>query len=114
MDRTYSIKKSEEIDQIFSAKNSYGNKEFAIYIANQEYPHFRFALSIGRRFGNAVERNKAKRRIRAILTTYKNRILSTKEFVIVIKPRVKDLDFKSINDSLTNLLKKSKILIEED
>lgn len=114
MDRRYSVKKQEEIDQIFSAKNSYGNKEFAIYIKDHDYPHFRFALSIGKKFGIAVLRNKAKRQIRAILTTHKNQIDQTKEFVIVIKPRVKELRFKDINESLLKMMNKAKLMIEED
>ena len=114
MDRKYSVKKQEEIDRIFSAKNSYGNKEFAIYVKDHVYPHFRFALSIGKKFGIAVTRNKAKRQIRAILTSLVNRIDSTKEFVIVIKPRVKELTFKDINESLFKLINKAKLIIEED
>src|SRR5690606_33585616 len=114
MDRKYSIKKKEEIDQIFSAKNSYGNKEFALYIKTHEYSHFRFALSIGKKFGIAVARNKAKRQVRAILTNLKDQIIQSKSFVIVIKPRVNELSFKDINESLLKLINKAKLIIEED
>lgn len=114
MNRDYSVKSKQEFDRIFGLKESFGNKEFSVYIARNEESHFKYGLSIGRKFGIAVKRNQAKRRVRAILTEYKDVIVSNKSFIIVIKPKVKEMLFKDIKMSLTNLLRKAKLFIEEE
>ncbi|HEY8406093.1 MAG TPA: ribonuclease P protein component [Acholeplasma sp.] len=114
MKREYSIKSQQEFDRIFSLKTSFGNKEFSVYVAPHDGTHFKYGLSIGRKFGIAVKRNQAKRRIRAILTEYKQQIDPKKAFIIVIKPKVKDMLYKEIKISLTNLLIKAKLFKEEE
>ena len=106
INKEYSIKKSQEIDRIINNKNSVGNKYFAIYkMDNNETSHFRFSLSIGKKYGIAVERNLMKRRIREIIR--KNIYLMKKlDYVFVIKPLSKELNFNEIEKNIIYLLKK--------
>ena len=104
--KEYSIKKSQEIEKIIKNKNSVGNKFFAIYtMDNNETAHFRFCLSIGKKYGIAVERNLMKRRLREIIR--KNiSLIKNKDYVFVIKPTSKELDFVEIEKNIIYLLKK--------
>ena len=111
MNKRYRIKKNSEIDAIFKQKVVKGDSYFAIYQADEKLnEHFRFALSIGKRYGNAVARNLAKRRIRMIIAELKDVIIKTKEFVIVIKPTAAQLDYQDMRTKLNVLLKKSKLM----
>ena len=114
MNKRYRIKKNSEIDAIFKQKVVKGDSYFAIYQSDDKTSeHFRFALSIGRRYGNAVARNLAKRRIRMIISEFKDVMLKTKLFVIVIKPSAAELSYQDIKSKLTVLLKKSKLMENE-
>ncbi len=114
MKKRYRIKKNSEIDAIFKKKVVKGDSYFAIYQSEDSAnEHFRFALSIGRRYGGAVERNLAKRRIRMIIHEMKDDIQSNKNFVIVIKPTAIDLSFQEMQSKLHALLKKSKLTEKE-
>ena len=75
--------------------------------AEREKEHFRFAVSVNKKYGNAPERNKAKRRVREVVRkyTYKNY-----DFFIVIKNNAKDLSFQDIHDKLLKLFKRAEIL----
>lgn len=87
-------------------RNSVGNKYFVIYkMENVETPHFRFALSIGRKYGIAVLRNKMKRRVREIIKKNIN-LIKNMDYVFVIKPASIELSFEEIEKNIIYLLKK--------
>lgn len=111
MKKEYRIKKYSEIDAIFKFRHTKSDAYFSIYqTVNQDAKHFRFALSIGKKYGNAVKRNKIKRQIRMIIQTLHKHIISDRNFVIVIKPKASVLPFDQIEHSISTLLKKSKLL----
>jgi len=104
--KEYSIKKNQEIDKIIKNRDSVGNKYFAIYkMDNNETSHFRYSLSIGKKYGIAVERNLMKRRIREIIRKNIN-LMKNKDYVFVIKPISKELNFIEIEKNIIYLLKK--------
>ena len=105
--KEYSIKKNLEIEKIIKEKNSVGNKYFVIYKrVNKETTHFRFALSIGKKYGIAVERNLMKRRVREIIRNNLNLLKDDFDYVFVIKPTSSELSFKEIENNIIYLLKK--------
>lgn len=113
MKRVYSLKNQETIDLIFKDKRSVGNSYFAVYTKDHDLSHFKYTISIGKKFGNAVERNLAKRRIRHILSNYNDK-LKNMSFVIVVKPRTQELSFVDIKKKLEGLLIKSNLIEKED
>lgn len=111
MKKKYIIKKKSEIDAVFNNRVKRGNSYFTIYKKDvEENANFRFAMSIGRKYGNAVERNKIKRQIRSIIRDNQLKINKCFEFVIVIKPQSSDLIFNDINENIIKLLVSMKIM----
>ena len=111
MKKRYRIKKSSEIDAVFKVRKFKGDSYFAIYQSDDlDADHFRFALSIGKKYGNAVSRNLAKRRIRMIVSEHSGLFIKSKLFVIVVKPLAQSLSYQEIKDKLIVLFKKSKIM----
>jgi len=110
MDKRYRIKKNSEIDAIFKLKKVKGDSCFAVYQSDDlQGTNVRFAISIGKKYGNAVERNLAKRRIRMIVAEFKDQFIKNKLFVIVIKPSVRALSYPEMKAKLTLLIQKSKL-----
>lgn len=61
------IKSSEEITHIFNKGKRYGNRFASILVMKREHGlRGRVAFIAGKKWGNAVWRNRAKRRMRAI------------------------------------------------
>lgn len=111
MNKKYIIKKKSEISNVIRSKERSGNSYFVIYKKhNYENVNFKFALSIGKKYGNAVARNKIKRQLRSIVRENKDKINRNIEFVIVIKPQANQLQYNEINESITDLLKKINIM----
>lgn len=111
MKRKYIIKSKREIDSLFKSKDKRGNSYFVVVNKkNYENVNFRFAMSIGTKYGNAVNRNKIKRQVRSIIRENQHYIDKTNNFVIVIRPQSNKLQYNEISSHLTNLLKKMKIM----
>lgn len=112
MKKAYRIKKNGEIKEVLKAKKSKGNQFFVVYKKNNhDKPHYRFAISVSKKYGNAVERNKAKRYVREIVR--KLEIIENVDVFIVIKPKSKTLSFQEQTQQLTSLLRRQKIIGEK-
>ena len=110
MKKQYRIKKQSEIDAIFNNKKATGNMYFSVFLKENTNNYFRFGLSIGKKYGNAVSRNKIKRQIRSIVRLNKTEIIGGYDFIIVIKPQANRLTYQEIEEQIIGLLKKQKIM----
>ncbi|MFH0766758.1 MAG: ribonuclease P protein component [Bacillota bacterium] len=111
MKKRHRIKKSSEIDAVFKVKKVKSDSYFAIYQHDDpSEDHFRFALSIGKKYGNAVSRNLAKRRLRMIVSELKDQFICNKLFVIVVKPQVRGLSYQEMRNKMIVLFEKSKLM----
>ncbi len=107
MKKQFRIKKNEEILDLLKKKKTVGDRYFVIYSSNLKDSHFRFAVSVNKKFGNAPERNKVKRRVREVVANYN---FKPYDFFIVIKNNVKELSFDEIHQDLKKLFKRADIL----
>ncbi|WP_024563645.1 ribonuclease P protein component [Candidatus Phytoplasma tritici] len=115
MKRKYILKKESEITPIFKSKKRYGNSFFIIYYVKQTaFPHLKFALSVGKKYGKSHERNLIKRRLRAIIRSFSPCLNSKIFFVIVIKAQAKSLTFKQLKTFFFQFATKTRILLSNN
>ena len=80
------LKRKSDFDRVSSkGKRVSINGARLIHLGNT-YDYNRFAVCPVKNFGNAVERNRAKRLCREIFRNIKNRIEPGKDIIMVIKP----------------------------
>jgi len=79
-------------------------------VANEQ-PLSRYAFAISKRVGNAVVRNRVKRRLREILRL--NVLAEGYDIVIVARPAAAETDFQTLKSELSLLLKRARILEPE-
>ena len=111
MKKQYRVKKSKDIETIIKNHKYYSSPYFTLYIKEQhETNHFRYAMSVGKKIGNAVVRNKIKRQIRAILRTLN--VQPNFDVFIVVRGKIKELDFQKMKKELLYLFRKQKLLVK--
>ncbi|MDD3206955.1 MAG: ribonuclease P protein component [Bacilli bacterium] len=105
MKRQYRIRKSEDFHRIIHASRFVKNQFFVVYFQPNELSSSRVGISIPKRIGIAVIRNKIKRQIKAILQENLdvNRAI---DYVIVPKRSYNIDEFDSSRDALKGLLEK--------
>jgi ribonuclease P protein component len=62
--RDVRLLRAADFERVFAARNSAANAGFALYGAANDAGHPRIGITVSRRIGNAVQRNRWKRRIR--------------------------------------------------
>ncbi len=103
MNKKYIIKKNEEIQQIIGDSNKKVNKYFVIYFQKNNYNFNRYCISVSKKIGKANVRNLYKRRIKDILM--KNNINFSKDYVIILRVSILNLNYEQIQNELINVLK---------
>ena len=68
------IKESKDFDRIIHSTKPIKYKDYIIYIEYNNDSNYHFGLSVGKKIGNAVTRNKVKRKLKSIIDKkiYKN------------------------------------------
>jgi ribonuclease P protein component len=83
----------------------------AVRSVPNEQPLTRYAFAISKRVGNAVTRNRVKRRLREILRL--SGLSEGYDIVVVARPAAAETDFQSLNAELMMLLKRARLLKAE-
>lgn len=106
MNKKYIINSNEEIQKIISKGTKKVDKYFIIYNVKNSLEYNRYCISISKKIGNAVVRNKEKRVIKEILR--KSNINSQKNYVIILRKEILSLSFIEKEKELINLIKGEK------
>lgn len=106
MNKKYIINSNEEIQKIISKGTKKVDKYFIIYNVKNSLEYNRYCVSISKKIGNAVVRNKEKRVIKEILR--KSNINSQKNYVIILRKEILSLSFIEKEKELINLIKGEK------
>lgn len=107
--KEYRIKKNDEFQQIFKNGKSFANRQLVIYFLNNDISeekqrHFRVGLSVGKKIGNAVTRNRIKRYLRRSFKELEDRIVPSANIIIIARQPTKNMSCLEIKKSLTHLL----------
>lgn len=109
MKKQYRVKKSTEIESILKNRKYSSNQYFTVYKKNNlETSHFRYAMSVNKKIGKAVVRNRLKRQVRAIVRNLN--IIDNTDVFIIVRNKVLDITFKEMTNELKTLFKKLKLI----
>ncbi len=106
------IKLQKDILNIFKTGKQYSDKYLKIFILQNKTGYTRFAISINKKFGNAVMRNKAKRHVRELFRLNKEIFKKGYDIIFFIKNEFKNINFSEKRRLFLKLLEHSGILSE--
>ncbi|WP_461240078.1 ribonuclease P protein component [Paucilactobacillus sp. N302-9] len=113
MRKSYRVKKESEFQQVFETHNSVANRKFIIYVMEKTgQKHFRVGISVGKKIGNAVNRNWVKRRIRQSILELKPQIKSQCDFLVIARPSARKMSMAETKQQLTHVMKLANLFDE--
>ncbi|WP_240376322.1 ribonuclease P protein component [Bacillus piscicola] len=106
MKKDYRIKKNHEFSRVFDKGVSSANRQFVVYVLDKpEQSHFRVGITVSKKMGNAVVRNRIKRVLREILHEIGSQLVQEKDYIIIARKPIVDMSYKDIKKSLRHVLR---------
>ncbi|MFZ7942350.1 MULTISPECIES: ribonuclease P protein component [Bacillaceae] len=111
MKKEFRIKKNKEFQAAFQKGHSFANRQFVVYSLPKEgQDFFRIGLSVSKKIGNAVTRNRIKRYVRQSIHELDDQLSNGNDYVIIARKPAAEMDFFEVKKSLTHVLKVGKVL----
>ncbi|MCI3142558.1 ribonuclease P protein component [Staphylococcus haemolyticus] len=108
VEKAYRIKKNTDFQTIYKRGKSLANRQFVVYTYNSNKNHFRLGISVSKKLGNAVTRNRIKRAIRENFKIHKEDIIA-RDIIVIARQPAKDMTTLEIQGSLEHVLKIAKV-----
>ena len=102
-------KKGSTFDLIIQKGNKSFSKSFIIYSIETEEKNPLFGIAVSKKIGNAVTRNKLKRKYRNIIDNNRNLFKNNRNYIIMIRKESLTNSFNDINEEMKTLLEKGEI-----
>ncbi len=97
------IKSSEEYTEIINTSKSKKSKYFSVYYRKNNNSN-RYGITVPKKTGTAVTRNKIKRRIKNIIDNNKKIVHNGYDYVIIIKKGILELTYEEMEKELLKLI----------
>ena len=104
MKKKYIVKKNMDFERIITSGLRKKNKCFYIYYMKNNLAYNRYGISVGKKLGTAVYRNKYKRRIRVIVDHYKKDCLIGYDYIIILREKAKTSSFSLLKEEYISLI----------
>ena len=113
MDRSYSLKRHKEFRYTYARGRSQSASLFTLVYAKSRNQTVRVGFSVSKRVGNAVQRNRAKRRMRAALSPLIDRIAGGCNVIFIAKPEVLHAPFSELGQQMETLIRRAGLWRDE-
>ncbi len=98
MRKLYIVKNQRDFDSIINSGKLKKSRNYVIYHIENNLPYDRYGISVGKKIGNSVARNKYKRKLRAIIDNYKKNYVNSRDYIIILRGSAKDKTYQELNE----------------
>lgn len=111
--RNYSLKKNREFQFVYRAGKSEAARSCVLIYAKARHKTVKIGFSVSKKVGNAVTRNKIKRRMREAFFRILPQIRPGYSIVFVARVRAKEVPYARLQRDMIYALRTAKLLKEE-
>lgn len=114
MNRTYSLKRHKEFHYTYRSGKRVGGRSFTLIAARSREKKLQVGFSVSKKVGNAVVRNRCKRRLKACFSGMLPLVKPKYNLIFVAKPESLTIPFAAMQQDMEKALKKADLLIPQE
>ncbi len=103
-----SIKKNSEFKLVYNKGKSFVGAYLVLYCLKRKKDERNFGITVSKKVGNAVTRNKVRRRIKEIIRLHSDWFPKGYDYVIVARVRASKTDYIALKKNLSYLIRQFK------
>ena len=113
MQRAYRLRRPAEFQRVRAGKRSWGHPLLVLYLAPNDGQPTRVGISVGKRVGNAVVRNRVKRRVREAVRLRHAELAPGHDLVFIARAPAAEADWPALRAATEDLLRRARVLPRE-
>ncbi|MDD9270854.1 ribonuclease P protein component [Paenibacillus sp. GCM10023248] len=111
MEKEYRLAKREDFNKIYRYGKSMANHQFVLYYLPQpKLDHFRLGISVSKKVGNAVVRNRLRRMIKEIVRLKKENMAPHYDYILLVRKPAADMEYVELEKSIWHVVRKASLL----
>lgn len=114
MKQRFRVRDNQRFQEIRRHGQSVSNKHLVLCVLPNELPYSRFGFSVSSRIGNAVERNRIKRRLREAMRLRMDTLQPGWDIVFIAKYPIRSADFREMDAACARLIRRAHLLRERE
>jgi ribonuclease P protein component len=110
MQKEYRLTKNEQFRSIYKHGKSVANRQLVLYyMQNQDVSHFRLGVTVSKKLGKAVVRNRIKRVVKEVVRHNAGHIPHGYDLVIIVRKQALEESYASLGKSFKHVLKRASL-----
>ena len=107
---TERLRKDSDFRRVYKHGKSFANRYLVMYIMRNNLEYNRVGISVSKKVGKAIVRNKVKRKIReSFRLDVDGKIKSGYDIVFIARVAINDVQYNEVNKSMKHLVNKFKL-----
>jgi len=108
--RAWRLKAESDVQRVWQQGRAFAHPLVILRVRPNNLDRSRAGFIAGKKMGNAVVRNRAKRRLREALRPHFPKILTGHDFVLIARGNITQAPFTDIQQAVQEVLKRAKLL----
>lgn len=111
MQKKLRLRNRADFSRVYRHGRSFANHQFVVYwFHKKDIEEFRAGISVSKKVGNAVVRNRMRRVVKEIVRHHAHEIVPHIDMVFIVRKGALSLPYKDLEKSILHVLRKSSLL----